>query len=147
MYIFHYYPIFSLQLLCYYYYICVRLVLVQVLNFNTICLQNEVLYECITDGFLLWTIRQSSSSTSLFNYVYTTRSGTALYTERIGSSTISSQLIFKNSTFLSLLLTVTNVTSLRDDIMIQCNEEMESLWGSMLYTDISGRIYLPLITW
>ncbi len=122
------------------------LVVVQVLNFNTICLQNIVLYECITDGFLLWTVRQSSSTTSLFTHSYTTHSGTANYTKRIGSSTISSQLIFRNSTFLSSLLTVTNVTSLRDDIMIECNEEMENLRGSMLYTDISGMIYLSLIT-
>ncbi len=91
--------------------ICVRLVLVQVLNFNTTCIQNKVLYECITNGFLSWTIRQSSSTTNLFTYGYTTSSGTANYTKGIAPSTISAQLIFRNSTFISSVLTITNVTS------------------------------------
>ncbi len=138
--------LFSLQLLCYYYYICVRLVLVQVLNFNTICLQNEVLYECIpADRYLLWTVSQSSAA-SLFTYSYTTLSGIANYTKRIGPSTISAHLIFRNSTCISSVLTITNVTSLRGDIIIECNEEMESLHESILNTEFLGRIYLPLYT-
>ncbi len=139
--------LFSLQLLCYYYYICVRLVLVQVLNFKTICLQNTVLYECIVaDGFLLWTVRQSSSTTYLFTYSYTIHSGTANYTKGLGPSTISAQLIFRNSTFISSILTITNVTSLRGDVIIECNQEMESLHENILNTDFLGRIYLPLYT-
>ncbi len=101
-----------------------------------------MLYECNTDGFLLWIVRQSSSTTTVFTYGFTIRSGEPYYTERIGPSTISAQLIFKNSTFISSILTITNVTSLRGDIIIQCNEEMESLQNGMLYTDNNGVFYI-----
>ncbi len=103
-----------------------------------------MLYECIEDqnGILQWDVTQSSSTTSLFTYSYSRFGGTANYTKRRGSSTISVQLIFKNSTFLSSVLTITNVTSLRD-YMIECNGEMESLLDSyMLYTGVSGTMYI-----
>ncbi len=128
--------------------ICGIAKLLQVINFNTICLQNEVLYECIDDqdGILQWDVTQSSSTTSLFTYSYSRLGGTSNYTKRIGSSTISVQLIFKNSTFLSSVLTFTNATSLTDCI-IECNGEVESLLDSyMLYTGISGTMYLLNIT-
>ncbi len=97
-----------------------------------------MLYECITDGFLLWTVRDISSTTTIFTFSYTIRSGTANYTKGIGPSTISAQLIFRNSSFVSSVLTITNVTSLRGDIMIECDQEIESLQESMLYTDNNG---------
>ncbi len=128
--------------------ICGIAKLLQVIHFNTICLQNEVLYECIDDqeGILQWDVTQSSSTTSLFTYSYSRFGGTANYTKRIGSSTISVQLIFKNSTFLSSVLTFTNATSLRDCI-IACNGEVESLLNSYsLYTGVSGTMYILIIT-
>ncbi len=127
--------------------ICGIAKLLQVINFNTICLQNEVLYECIDDeGIVQWDVTQSSSTTSLFTYSYSRFGGTANYTKRIGSSSISAQLIFRNSTILSSVLTITNVTRLRD-YMIQCNGEMESLLDIyMLYTGVSGTMYILIIT-
>ncbi len=115
--------------------------ILQVLNFNTICLQNDVLYECIEDQdlFLTWDVRQSSSSTSsmLFTRSYSRLGSTANYTETTGSSTFSVQLIFMNSTFISSVLTITNVTSLRES-SIMCNGEMENLADSILYSENSG---------
>ncbi len=106
-----------------------------------------MLYECIDDQnyILQWDVTQSSSTTSLFTYSYSRLIGTANYTKRIGSSSISAQLIFRNSTFLSSVLTITNVTSLRY-YMIECNGEMESLLDSyMLYTYNSGDYTILLI--
>ncbi len=120
----------------------VGLVIVRVLNVNTICLQNEVLYECIDDqnGFLQWNVRENLSSVNLFSYGYTVYSGRTNHTKSIGSSIISAQLIYRNSTFLSSVLTITNIRSLRGDIMIEGTEEIKSLPDSILYTDISGMI-------
>ncbi len=111
------------------------------MNLNTICLQNEVIYECIVDDFLQWDVRHTSSSTNIFTYSYTQRSGTDSYTKRIGSSTISAQLIFRNSTILSSVLTITNVTSLGDQI-ITCNGEVENLLDSLVYTYNTGGFVL-----
>ncbi len=116
--------------------------LFQVINFNTICLQNEVMYECIEDQdrLLTWDVRQSSSSAiSTFTASYGVICSTANYTKTIGSSTISVQLIYRNSTFISSVMTITNATNLRDFI-IECNGEIESLRDSIQYTGILGRI-------
>ncbi len=111
------------------------------MNLNTICLQNEVVYECIADGFLQWDVSHISSSTNIFTYSYTHHSSTDSFAKRIGSSTISAQLIFRNSTILSSVLTITNVTSLGDQV-ITCNGEVENLLDSLVYTYNSGGFVL-----
>ncbi len=122
--------------------ICGIAKLLQVINFNTICLQNEVLYECIDDeGIVQWDVTQSSSTTSLFTYSYSRFGGTANYTKRIGSSSISAQLIFRNSTILSSILTITNVTSLRDSI-ITCNKKLKVYLTDISLQGVSGTMYI-----
>ena len=79
------------------------------------------------------------SAISKFTVSYGGIGSTANYTKRIGSSTISVQLIYRNFTFISSVMTITNATNLRD-FVIECNGEIESLRDSIQYTGISGRI-------
>ncbi len=102
-----------------------------------------MVYEWIEnqEGFLTWDVRQSSSSAiSTFTASYGGVIGsTANYTKRIGSSTISVQLIYRNSTFISSVMTIINATNLRD-YTIECNGEIETLRDRIQYTSVSGRI-------
>ncbi len=105
-----------------------------------------MLYECIADQvrILQWDVTQSSSTTTSFTYTYSAFSNTANFTDRIGSSTITAQLIFVNSTIISSVLTVTKVASLRN-YTITCNGEIESLSDSIVYSDNSGEFILHKI--
>ena len=112
---------------CQYNYILAA-ILYQVNNYN--CVEDIVAYSCAEeqDGLILVDI--SSNSETGFTASYSYRSTTSSFTDNIQSSLISIEVLYKNNTYISSIITITNVRNLKS-YLLTCNDETLSLNNSV----------------
>ena len=104
--------------------------LYQVNDHNTYCLEDTVLYSCSDDLVGLIIVDISRNSETEFTASYSYLSTTEPFTDNIQTSLIRIEIVFKNQTYISSIITITNVMNL-DSYFLTCNEETLSLNNSL----------------
>ncbi len=98
----------------------------QVDNRNTYCLEDAVAYSCVDDQDGLIIVDISSNTETAFTASYSYYSSRNSYTDNIQTSLIRIEIVYKNQTYISSVITITNVMNL-DSYSLTCNEETLSL--------------------
>ncbi len=102
----------------------------QVNDHNTYCLEDTVLYSCSDDLVGLIIVDISRNSETEFTASYSYLSTTEPFTDNIQTSLSRIEIVFKNLTYISSIITITNVMNL-DSYFLTCNEETLSLNNSL----------------